>query len=391
MLNYLLLSGMRKTKKHKEKIAMTKLAFIGFGLIGASIAKSVKAKKPGKYEIFVYDYHTETTPALVRALEDGVVDSVRKDFDEVLRADILLLCAPTLKNISYLETLKNEAEKQGLSLPLISDVGSVKGNIVEAAEALGIGEHFIGGHPMAGSEKTGYDNATDHLLENAYFVLTPAKGSNEKDLEILKEMVKDTGAIGIVLDCETHDRVTAAISHVPHIVAAELVNLVQDSGDDVPMMKMLAAGGFRDSTRIASSSPDMWRSILLSNKKAILNDLALYREAIARVEKAIKDDDGDYIYRTFERAGEFRSHIPNAKGMLPNLHRIYVDIEDKMGAIAAIAKLLVDGGVSIKNIGIIHNREHIQGVLGVEFYDDLARKKAIEVLRENNYTVYDHN
>ena len=367
---------------------MTKLGFIGFGLIGASIAKALKAKKPGKYSVYVYDYHKDANPSLEKAVADGCIDSLRKDFDELFMCDAVFLCAPALKNIPYLSQLKEEAARKGKELPLITDVGSVKGNIVKAAEELGLGEHFIGGHPMAGSEKTGYENAGENLLENAYYILTPAVGSSGKDLELLKEIVADTGAMSVVLDCDTHDRVTAAISHVPHIVAMELVNLVQDAGEDTELMKMLAAGGFKDITRIASSSPDMWQSILLSNREQILDTLDRFQDALVRIEAAMISNDGKYIYKNFDRAGDFRARIPDNKGMLKKNHRLYVDIEDKAGAIAEIATLLHKGAISIKNIGIIHNREYEDGVLRVEFYNAEDEENAANVLTGASYSVH---
>ncbi len=367
---------------------MIKLGFIGFGLIGASVAKSLKTKAPGEYECMVYDYHTDANPALERALSDEVISSITKKLTGLVGCDVIFLCAPTLKNIKYLSQLKEAYESVSATLPLITDVGSVKGNIVEAAQELGIGSHFIGGHPMAGSEKTGYDSANDHLLENAYYILTPAEGSSAASLELLKDIVKKTGAVSIVLDCKEHDRVTAAISHVPHIIAVELVNLVQDSGDDTPTMKMLAAGGFKDITRIASSSPDMWQSIFMSNKEAILDCLDRYQDALVRVEAAVISSDADYIYKTFERAGEFRSSIPNAHGMMKPEYKCYVDIEDKVGAIATVATQLVTHDISLKNIGIVNNRDYEQGVLRIEFYDAGAKEAAIKELETSGYTVF---
>ncbi len=371
-----------------ERKYMINLGFIGFGLIGASIAKALKANKPGKYGICVYDYHKDENPSLNKAVADGCIDSLRKDFNDLFSCRAVFLCAPALKNIPYLSQLKEEAEKRKTELPLLSDVGSVKGNIVKAAEELGLGERFIGGHPMAGSEKTGYENAGEKLLENAYYILTPAAGSSENDLDFLKELVTDTGALPVVLDCDTHDRVTAAISHVPHIVAMELVNLVQDAGDDTELMKLLAAGGFKDITRIASSSPDMWQSILLSNREQILDTLDRFQDALVRIEAAMISNDGKYIYRNFDRAGDFRSRIPDNRGMLKKNYRFYVDIEDKAGAIAEIAGLLHQGGISIKNIGIIHNRDYEDGVLRVEFYSPEDEEKAALLLENNKYIVH---
>lgn len=370
---------------------MITLGFIGFGLIGASIAKSLKRKVPGKYEVVVYDYHTDENPTLNKALKEEVIVRITKQLEDLKECDIIFLCAPTLKNISYLSRLKETFESNGTPLPLITDVGSVKGNIVKAAEELGLGANFIGGHPMAGSEKTGYDNATDHLLENSYYILTPAGGSTEKQLAILKELVEDTGAISIILDGKEHDRITAAISHVPHIIAAELVNLVQDAGDDTEKMKMLAAGGFKDITRIASSSPEMWKSILLSNPEAILNTLDAYQDALVKMEAAIISGNGNYIYKTFERAGEFRDSIPNSGGMLKPSYFFYMDIEDKAGSIASVANELYKINVSIKNIGIINNRSYEQGVLRVEMYDEESMNQAIEHFKNTGHCIYKVN
>lgn len=367
---------------------MITLGFIGFGLIGASVAKALKSKVPGKYRVVVYDYHTDENPAMRKAAEEQVVDKVTKQLNGLYECDIIFLCAPTLKNIDYLEKLKDTFQACRTPLPLITDVGSVKGNIAEAAENLGLENCFIGGHPMAGSEKTGYDNATDHLLENSYYILTPSDHTPAKQLSLLDALVKDTGAIPVVLDCREHDRITAAISHVPHIIAAELVNLVRDSGDDTDKMKMLAAGGFKDITRIASSSPEMWKSILLSNKEAILDAIDRFQDSLVRVEAAIISDNGSYLYQTFEHAGTFRASIPNANGMLKPSYFFYVDIEDKAGAIATIANELYKKNISIKNIGIIHNRSYEQGVLRVELYDEVSKATATKHLESEGYAVY---
>lgn len=367
---------------------MITLGFIGFGLIGASVAKALKSKVPGKYRIVAYDYHTDENPAMIKALDEQVIEKVTKQLNGLCECDIIFLCAPTLKNIGYLEKLKDVFQAGGTPIPLITDVGSVKGNITEAAESLGLGSCFIGGHPMAGSEKTGYDNATDRLLENSYYILTPTDTSSSEQLSLLEALVKDTGAISVVLDCREHDRITAAISHVPHIIAAELVNLVRDSGEDTDKMKMLAAGGFKDITRIASSSPEMWKSILLSNKEAILDAIDRFQDALVRIEAAMISDNGSYLYKTFERAGEFRDSIPNAHGMLKPSYFFYVDIEDKAGAIAAIANELYQKGISIKNIGIINNRSYEQGVLRVELYDEASKETATKHLAAEGYIVY---
>ena len=135
------------------------------------------------------------------------------------------------------------------SSDLLTDVGSVKGNICKKAAELGLSRQFIGGHPMAGSEKTGFENSTDILLENAYYLLTPFEETPLENLSLLKELVAKTGANCVVLSPSEHDKITAAISHVPHIIAVSLVNMVRTSDNEEQNMKAFAAGGFKDITR----------------------------------------------------------------------------------------------------------------------------------------------
>ncbi|MCR4840768.1 MAG: prephenate dehydrogenase/arogenate dehydrogenase family protein [Lachnospiraceae bacterium] len=367
---------------------MKKLAFIGFGLIGASIAKALKTKCPGEYEIKVYDHHTTPSEALLTAKSDGMVDAIYSDIESVLDCDFLFLCAPTLRNIEYLSTIKKLADEKGLTLPFITDAGSVKGNISEAAKSLGLEKVFLGGHPMAGSEKTGYLNATSHMLENAYYILTPSYDFPDDALTDFEEIVKKTGAIPVILEADEHDRITAAISHVPHLVAVELVNLVMNAGGDTEKMKLLAAGGFKDITRIASSSPEMWRSIFLSNKDAVVAALEKLEDALVRAEAAIISGDGDYIAKDFKEAGEFRAAIPDTNGMYRKSHRIFLDVEDEVGIIARIAGILTESNISIKNIGIVHNRASDPGALRIDFYAADAKDSAAEVLKNSGYTVY---
>ena len=153
---------------------------------------------------------------------------------------------------------------------IITDVGSVKSDIHAAAIETGMEHCFIGGHPMTGSEKTGYANATAYLLENAYYIITPTAQSPKDKVTEFTELVRSLGALPMVLDYKAHDHATATISHLPHIVAASLVNLVQQLDDEHETMKTIAAGGFKDITRIASSSAVMWENICLSNREQIL-------------------------------------------------------------------------------------------------------------------------
>jgi prephenate dehydrogenase len=245
---------------------------------------------------------------------------------------------------------------------------------------------------MTGSEKTGYQNSYALLLENAYYILTPTEKTPEWMTKLLYQLVERMGSIPIILEAGEHDRITAAISHVPHIIAAQLVNLIRNSDDEAEKMRSLAAGGFKDITRIASSSPVMWQNICLTNAVDIKAMLDEYIRTLQTASDALAAEDSDFLYRMFDTAGEYRSSIPNKSiGLMNKLFEVYLDIMDEAGAIATIATLLASNQISIKNIGIIHNREFEEGVLRIEFYKEEAQLKAVTLLSRYNYQIYERN
>ena len=359
--------------------------FIGFGLIGGSIARALKALLKETPCLTALKYSEKPSRSLLLAKEDGVLDYITENLSDFSSCDMIFLCAPVQRNIEYLPILKDIISSDCL----LTDVGSVKGNIHEAVASLGLEHCFIGGHPMTGSEKTGYEHSSILLLENAYYILTPTPQTRADDLEFYTALVKTMGAIPIVLEPAEHDKITAAISHVPHIIAAQLVNLIQDAGALEPKMRQLAAGGFKDITRIASSSPEIWENICMSNKESICEMLTLYQNSLEKAKQMILSDNTDALYHMFDAAGNYRDSIPaNSKGALISSFELFVDIKDETGALALLATLLSLHGISIKNIGIIHNREFEQGVLRIEFYDKEAVAKATRVLDTNGYHIY---
>ena len=314
-------------------IQRNKIGFIGFGLIGGSISKAIKEFDKTFYT-YAYNHHDTPNLELETAKSDGVLDQIFTSLDVfVPKCDVLILCAPVLTNIDYLKKIKPLLKPTCI----LTDVGSVKGNIHTSVTELGIEEQFIGGHPMTGSEKTGYDNSYALLLENAYYILTPTEKTPKEMVDFLYYLVEKIGSIPIILDPKEHDEITATISHIPHIIAAQLVNLVRNSGDKAHKMKALAAGGFKDITRIASASPIMWQNICLTNKDDINKLLGRYIDSLFQVAEAISQGDKDYLYKMFEQAGEFRDEIPSkSTGLMEKSYEIYLDIIDEAGAIASI-------------------------------------------------------
>ncbi|MDF2802237.1 MAG: hypothetical protein K0S61_2140 [Anaerocolumna sp.] len=365
----------------------TIVGFIGFGLIGGSIARRLKELNP-KNKLIAYNYKKDSTSnGLQEALSDNILDFITSDLKiDFACCNLIFLCGPVLSNITYLSILKDIVKPDCL----ITDVGSVKSNIHEAANTLGLSRQFIGGHPMTGSEKTGYENSNSKLLENAYYILTPTEVTTDKNLSYMTGLIIDLGSIPLILDFKEHDDITAAISHVPHIIASALVNLVKDNDNDCNKMRTLAAGGFKDITRIASSSATMWQNICLTNSTSIRQFLKKYISSLQEIDKSLEELNEDYLYNLFDTACEYRDSIPNSSnGFIKKVYEVYLDIIDETGAIATIATLLATNLISIKNIGIIHNREFEQGVLRIEFYNEEARLQASNILQKYSYIVYE--
>ncbi|MGN0482016.1 MAG: prephenate dehydrogenase/arogenate dehydrogenase family protein [Lachnospiraceae bacterium] len=356
-----------------------KAGFFGLGLIGGSLAKTIHRIYP-KMELIAYDID-ETSLKTAEAEQTVTRCSDLKDFCD---CDILFLCAPVHTNVSFLEKIKPQLRADCI----LSDVGSVKGNIHTAIHKLGLDAQFIGGHPMAGSEKSGYANATAYLFENAYFILTPSSAFPTEQTLQMRDFFASLGTLPLLLTPECHDYVTAAISHVPHILAATLVNMVKklDSNDET--MKSIAAGGFKDITRIASSSPVMWQQVCMTNRDQILRVLFALKETLETIETAIRSQDSDAIFDFFASSKEYRDSFSNTDhGPLKRAHYLYCDLIDETGNIAKVAQLLADHAISLKNIGIVHNREDYEGVLRLEFYQHAPLEKAAQLLKEHHYTV----
>lgn len=361
----------------------SKIGFIGLGLIGGSIARAIRQYFP-ETTIVAFDKNKET---LALASNESVADITCTAIDDHFsHCDYIFLCAPVAFNTSYLSQLKPFLHPD----LIITDVGSVKTSIHEEAERLHMTAYFIGGHPMAGSEKSGFVNAKPVLIENAYYILTPSSDVSEEKVKNYTEFAASLKALPICLDYHEHDRITGTISHLPHIIAATLVNLVKDTDTKNGLMKQLAAGGFKDITRIASSSPTMWQHICLKNKDNLSRILEQYIASLSKVKSEIEHSTEESLYDLFDSSRNYRNSIPDASlGPIKKVFAVYCDIVDETGGIATIATILASNNISLKNIGIVHNREFEEGVLRIEFYDEASSAKATKLLQKYRYIVYE--
>lgn len=359
------------------------IGFIGLGLIGGSIAKALKADNKS-HIITAFDINKDS---LDLAKQEGIVDvttdSINEQFSE---CDFIFMCAPVLNNAASLEALKKVLNPN----TILTDVGSVKTDIHQRIHSLNLENQFIGGHPMAGSERIGYINSNAKILENAYYILTPTSQISQDKIDMYIDLITRMHALPLELTYEEHDFVTGAISHLPHVVAASLVNLVKNSDSKKGTMKTIAAGGFKDITRISSSSPVMWQNICLTNKDNILTLLEKYIDSLEEIKDQIASSDEQAIYDFFDTARNYRdSFIEANSGPIKKAYTLRMELADKTGALAEVVALLAKENISIKNIGILHNREYQSGAMHIEFYDNVSLDKAKELLKKNDYTIYE--
>ena len=337
---------------------MDTIGFIGLGLIGGSIARTIRRVHP---DTRILAANRSLAP-LQKAKEEGVIDQiVDTDDPALLSCDYLFLCAPVEVNLAQMERIRDAREEGKLSeKTILTDVGSVKAQIHQKVEELGLGDCFIGGHPMAGSEKTGYENSTDRLLENAYYILTPGTGVDAAAISRFTGFIAGLGAIPLTLSCQEHDYVTAGVSHLPHL--------------------------------IASSSPVMWEQIVTENHQNILSVLDAYIHSLAELRKELDASHFGYIYEMFDSSKEYRDSIDVVdRGELKEAYALYVDLADEPGGIAAITTTLAMVGINLRNLAIIHNREFDEGVLKIEFYDRDSLERSTALLKKRNYQVHERS
>ncbi|MFD0867795.1 Arogenate dehydrogenase [Chlamydia abortus] len=358
------------------------ISIFGVGLMGGSLALCFKGK-PGLRVVG----HSPNPASVNKYLERGVVDEATTSFEQAAcDADYIFLCVPVGQLEPYLERLSNLPLKPGC---IITDVGSTKASVMDYARKLQFKDaYFIGGHPMAGSERSGVEAASSYLYENAFYVLTPLESTPEEVYGRLENLLRWTKAHVVRMDSGLHDDIVGAISHLPHIIAVALVNQIAAYNKDNPYYERLAAGGFRDITRIASGDPVMWRDILVHNRKVLLDLLKDWNRQMEHFVQLLEAADGPGIEQEFIRAGQFRGQLPERrKGVLTSLYDLYVDVPDHPGIVGSIATQLGNEGINLRNIQIIESRADVPGVLRLSFDNEKDYEKAANLLKEQ-YTVH---
>jgi cyclohexadieny/prephenate dehydrogenase len=281
-----------------------KLALIGFGLIGGSIARA--AREQGLAGAIVTTARSEKTRA--RVAELGIVDAVVETNAQAVKdADLVILCIP----VGACGAVAQEIAAHLAPGAIVSDVGSVKGAVVkDMAPYLPANVHFVPAHPVAGTEHSGPDSGFAELFINRWCILTPPEGSDPKAVEKLRAFWAALGARVEIMTPDHHDLVLAITSHLPHLIAYTIVGTADELGQVTSSEVMkFSAGGFRDFTRIAASDPTMWRDVFLANKDAVLEMLGTFTEDLSKLTRAIRRGDGEALFEHFSRTRAIRRGI----------------------------------------------------------------------------------
>ena len=277
-----------------------KMAVVGVGLIGGSLAQAVKQRKVVGEVLGI----GRDARRLEQAKERGIIDAYAACIDETLAtADLIVVATPVGLIVDLIQEMVPFL-KEGT---IITDAGSVKTAIVKEAEScMPDMLHFVGSHPIAGTENSGFESSFPSLFNDRKCIITPVAGTDPGALEKVKALWSLVGANVVCMDCEEHDRIFAAVSHLPHLVAYSMVNCLLTIDGFEENIFSFSAGGFKDFSRIAASHPEMWKDIVLMNKDKLLPALTVFQNYVSELKAAVERGDADKLLSEFTRARTFR-------------------------------------------------------------------------------------
>lgn len=360
---------------------ISKIAIIGTGLIGGSLGLAIK-KTPNPPKVVGF---SRTLKSSKRAVERGAIDTVCQDIATcVEEADIIFIATPVSSIVEITRNISSIVK----SGAIISDVGSTKSSIVKTIEDfLPKDIHFIGGHPVTGSEHDGIEYASADLFRDFYYVLTPTAKTDSNAFKTLHTLLNSIGANVIAVEADKHDEILATLSHLPHMVAALLVNRASKQVGEKQNWLSLAAGGFRDTTRIAASNPDMWLDICLENKQALVENLKVFANSLQELTTLIEKGDTAKLKKVLTDARDVRLALPVAgKKDFKQMQQLLLLVQDKPGVISDISVILGNLGINIEDIEIVPLTE-AAGFLRLTVLGKKQAQNAKKALVEQGYSV----
>lgn len=351
------------------------IAVTGLGLIGGSIVKALRLKGYSG-RIIGIDQDSSTRSL---AESSGLFDAVSEmPVEETVPVDLLIIAVP-LSRIT--EALKGVSHLIGPDT-LVTDAGSVKSTVHKMMDSsLDQQVSFIGGHPMAGSDRSGFANSSPILFENAYYFLTPGDHSRPEDLAKLQAMVKKIGAIPVVTTPKEHDALAARLSHLPHLTACALVSsFVQSLPED---SLKYAGGGFRDTTRVAMGDSRLWLDIFTQNKQELMIGIDGLVKELMEFKVLLMAEKSEEIGYNLSRIQKIRSGLAARRpSEESSIYPLILDVEDRPGILAAVTGLLAEKHLNIKDIALDHARESLPGALILSFATSAERSRAAQLVTE---------
>jgi prephenate dehydrogenase len=366
----------------RKRAPFSHVAIIGVGVIGGSLGMAIK-KRFRTVSVAGFD----RPGVLKKALSRGAIDVVARNLRSAVEgAELVILSMP----VSEILRMLPRVAKHVHASTIVTDVGSVKHAIVRRAEQTFPDGNFVGGHPMAGVEHSGVDAAHPLMFENAMYVLTPTRSVPRRHSKRLALFLEELGARVVMLDSKIHDEVASVVSHLPQLTAVALTNVAGLRHSSGHRHLRLAAGGFRDLTRIASSNPEIWKDILAQNKVEIDRSLRLMIRELTVYRRALRRSRGFSLAAEFDAASRIRNSIPKSmKGFLRPLAELYVFVDDQPGMIAKLTASLADVKISIKDIELMKIREGRGGTFRLAFESREVALRATRVLRRAGFELGD--
>lgn len=339
------------------QIKIKNIAILGLGLIGGSIAKAIK-NNSNNYFISAFD----KKEVLAKALNENVIDKALDDPELGLNSELIFLCLPLNENLKIFKKLAPKLKPNSI----ISDVSGVKLIFQKEWEKIQSNGIYIGGHPMSGKETSGYEFSDPLLFENSVYIVTKNL-AQEKDLSEFRKIIELLGANILHIPAKQHDVIAASVSHLPQLLSVALVNTASLKTENFNFLD-LAAGGFRDMTRIASSDFNIWESVIDKNRNQILSALEKFSFELSKIQLWIENNKFDDLANYFETARKSRDEIPkNSKGFLHPIYDIFIFVKDEPGVISQISTILYKNNINIKDIELLKIREGSGGTFRLAF------------------------
>ena len=351
---------------------INKIAIIGLGVIGGSLGMALRSCCPG-----ITVAGRDLDPEIVaRAIELEAIDQPL-DNQFLSECDLVILAAPLKTMPAIVEQIKGHVKPGAI----ISDAGSVKGWVMQMLERnFPAGVHIIGGHPMAGSEKSGLQAADKFLLQNAAYILTPQPGTPDEPTQELTELLKAIGARVVVMTAPEHDQAVAKVSHLPHLMSAALVNNLLTK----PEFMNLVGGGLRDSTRTAASDPDLWQDILMLNADAIVLELESIQHIIRDVQHNLQRKNSQKLHHHLRTASTIRKNMPSLRPCLEDACDLIAIVPDQPGVIGTVGTLLGQADINIQNLQMLNVRDADEGSIKITVKRENA-SAACEILKKHGF------